>query len=1101
MSLHAAGSVKAGLIVFGLAWMWFWLPLGGASVLAAEPDQGVLRVVGDENYPPYLFRDQDGQPAGYLVDLWRLWETKTGVPVRIEVASWAEAQRKLLRGDADVIENIYRTPEREPNYDFSAPYATLPVAIYSHEAIRGIKDVDSLRGFQVGVMDGDACVDHLLRAGITHLRLYPDYTTLIQAALAEEIKLFCLDEYPANYYMYRLQAQKVFRKAFDLYRGEFHRAVRKGNTDTLALVERGMAAITPEERDALQNAWMGQPIHYVDYLRNAGLVAGALLLAWGALLVWTWTLRRRVDAKTEQLRLALDEVDAARKDSEAARDRLELEVARRTADLSAALEEQEALFETATSGIALITDRTLKRCNRRLHELCGWPLGAMIGQGPAIVSPQGSGDIALCDADMVIRSGRIHRREQQLMRRDGSLFWARLTGNAVDVDDGTKGSVWVIDDITAEHAAVEQMRDAKRLAEEAARMKADFLANMSHEIRTPINAIIGLTYLALKTDLTLRQRDYLSKIQESSRHLLGIINEVLDFSKIEAGKLLVEHIDFELESLLHHVANLVAAQAATKDLELIVEVEESTPRRLIGDPLRLSQILTNFANNAVKFTERGEIKIQVKVAESTTSETRLRFEVSDTGIGIAEDLQPRLFESFQQADSSTARRYGGTGLGLTISRSLAKLMGGDIGVESTPGKGSTFWFTATLGVGRDPSTALVPKPHLRGLHVLVADDNESVREVLRHTLRRMTFVVDVVDSGAAAAAKVMQARTDGTPYRVVLIDGQMPGMDGLATAREIRRAAPDDPPYLLLMMAHGRDELIASAAEAGIADILDKPVKPSLLFDRLMQIPGAEDVERPSESPERAGSASAMGAVAGARVLLVEDNPINREVALELLRELDVVDVEVAENGLVALDRLRAGHYDLVLMDLQMPLMDGLTATREIRKLPGCAELPIVAMTANATTGDRMRCLEAGMNDHIPKPIDPGILASTLEYWMRRHDAAASVERPSRDVDTGGQLGVLVNAIGPRLPRGCTLEPPQSAFDPGLLSSICRDLARSLSTDDFASCPLLLEHERLLAFGLPDHFPRIADAVRRFDFVSALSLLREAAASREIPLD
>ena len=1216
MNLHAACSVKPGVLALALAWMWFWLPLGGASVRAAEPDQVVLRVVGDENYPPYLFRDQDGKPAGYLVDLWRLWETKTGVPVRIEVAGWAEAQRRLLRGDADVIENIYRTPEREPSYDFSAPYATLPVAIYSHDAIRGIKDVDALRGFEVGVMDGDACVDHLLRAGITNLHLYPDYTTLIRAAIAEDIKLFCLDEYPANYYMYRLKAQRAFRKAFDLYRGEFHRAVRKGNTDILDLVERGMAAITPEERDALQQAWMGQPIPYVDYLRNAGLVVGTLLLAWGALLVWTWTLRRRVDAKTEQLRLALDEVDAARKDSEAARDRLELEVARRTADLSAALEEQKALFETATSGIALITDRTLKRCNRRLHELCGWPLGAMVGQGAAILCPQGSAAIALGDADLEILSGRIHRREQQLMRRDGSLFWARLTGNAVDVDDRTKGIVWVIDDITAEHAAVEQMRDAKRLAEEAARLKTDFLANMSHEIRTPMNAVIGLTYLALKTDLTPRQRDYLTKIQGSSQHLLGIINEVLDFSKIEAGKLLVEHIDFELESLLHNVANLVAAQAAAKDLELIVEVEESAPRRLIGDPLRLSQILTNFANNAVKFTERGEIKIQVKVAESTTSEIRLRFEVSDTGIGIAEDLQPRLFESFLQADSSTARKYGGTGLGLTISRRLAELMGGEIGVESTPGKGSTFWFTVKLCVGRDPSRVLIPKPDLRGLRVLVVDDNDNAREVLRHLLRSMTFAVDAVASGAAAVAKVMQARTDSTPYRIVLIDWQMPGMDGLATAWEIRRVTLDDPPHLLMITAHGRDELIASAAEAGITDVLIKPVNPSLLFDSLMQILGAEHVETQTESPQRAETASAVHAVAGARVLLAEDNLINQEVALELLRELDVVDVDVAENGLVALDKLRSGQYDLVLMDVQMPGMDGLTATREIRKLPGLAELPIVAMTANSMPGDRERCLEAGMSDHVPKPIDPGILARTLKHWIRRRDDIPSVARPLRDADTlapamgsepassaeiaalreipaldvarglrqslgrealylslletfvrtqadlgariataleaadwstarrlahtlkgvaaqigatalsrsaarlelelrdqppidtlatrlaetGRQLDSLVDAIRPRVLRGCVLESSPSSADPVLLSSVCRDLAGRLAGDDFTVGQLLSEQERLLASAFPNHFPRIADAVHRFDFVSALNLLRVAAATREIAL-
>jgi two-component system, sensor histidine kinase and response regulator len=1204
-------------------WIWISILIGAApawgAAAAEAPEQRVLRVVGDENYPPYLFRNQDGQATGYLVDLWRLWETKTGVAVRIDVANWAEAQRTLLRGDADVIENIYRTPEREPSYDFSAPYADLPVAIYSHDSIQGINDIAALRGFQIGVMDGDACVEHLRREGIINLRLYRDYTDLLMGALAEDIKLFCLDEYPANYYIYRLNAQKTFRKAFELYQGQFHRAVSKGNTAILDLVERGMAAITPQEREALRKIWMGQPLPYSDVLHHAALLVAALALAGVVLLLWTWTLRRRVAAKTRELQHALEAVHAARQESEAARDRLEIEVARRTADLSAALEEQEVLFETATSGIALITDRTLMRCNRRLHEICGWPLGEMVGKPTAIWYPIEGDSNPGGELSAPIRTEQHHRREEQLIRKDGSLFWARLSGNAVDPDDPSKGAVWVIDDIDSERAAVEQMREAKRLAEDAVRLKADFLANMSHEIRTPMNAIIGLTYLTLKTELTTRQRDYLTKIQGSSQHLLGIINDVLDFSKIEAGKLLVEHIDFELEGVLHNVAALIAEQAAAKGLELIIDTDERVPGRLVGDPLRLSQVLINFASNAIKFTEHGEIDIRVEILEATDSDIRLRFAVRDTGIGITAAQQARLFESFRQADSSTTRKYGGTGLGLAICRHLAELMGGEVGVASTFGIGSTFWFTARLGIGADQSRRLLPRPDLRGLRILVVDDNASSREVLTHMLTGMTFVVEAVGSGSAALDRVILAQRAALPYQVVLIDWQMPDMDGLATAWEIRRVALEHPPHLIMITAHGREELIKSAPAAGISDILIKPVSPSLLFDSLMHlltedsaqqdVPALQLDASPGPSPDRPST------IAGARVLLVEDNLINQQVATELLGALGL-QVEIAADGAVALRRVQQDPYDLVLMDIQMPVMDGLAATRAIRKLPGFADLPIVAMTANVMLGDRERCLQAGMNDHIAKPIEPDDLTRVLQQWIAPRGNQASVGRPvgSAEPDATGpdagaapvngvgdsgripgldvtrglrqslgretlygslietfvatqssfdslfgaaleaadassaqrlahtlkgvaaqigatgvadsaarleralrgrattetlrelqlrtsrELDTLLDAIRGQHATALTALPRPTPVDADLLRSVCRDLARSLSDDDFASSQLLTEHADLLSAGLAEQYAVIADAVHRFDFAAALDGLRVAADRHGIAL-
>lgn len=677
--------------VFAVWLLWLSGPVG------AEP--GHLRVVGDNNYPPYLFLDQEGRATGYLVDIWRLWEQKTGVAVTLEARNWAEAQQQLLAGEADVIENIFRTPERESLYDFTAPYATLPVAIYRHASISGIHDEQTLRGFRIGVMAGDACIERLRAEDITDLQLYPTYSALIRGALAEEVKIFCLDEYPADYYLYQLGAHQRFEPAFQLYEGQFHRAVRKGDTATLRLVERGMAAISAAEESAIRRKWMHRPVDYGPLVRSLGLATLLLLVLGLALLAWTQLLRRRVRARTEALSQALAEVQQARRESEAARARLEVEVAERTAALAAAVDEQRAIFDTATSGIALIKDRVLLRCNRRLHEIFGWPLGSMVGQRTRIWYPDEAADAA-GGAPVYARiwAGEPHCREQQLIRHDGSLFWARLSGNAVDARDPGKGTVWVIDDISAEHAAVEQMREARALAEEAARTKSDFLANMSHEIRTPMNSIIGMTHLMLQTEPTARQQGYLSEILQASEHLMGIINEILDFSAIEAGQLKLVRGDFLLGRVLEDVAALIRGPCAAKRLKLSILIDPALPERLIGDPVRLRQILSSYAKNAVKFTERGQISIEASLVARDAQGVELVLAVRDTGIGIDETQRQRLFETFRQADGSISRRYGGTGLGLALARRLAELMGGEVGVESTPGVGSRFWLEARFGL-------------------------------------------------------------------------------------------------------------------------------------------------------------------------------------------------------------------------------------------------------------------------------------------------------------------------------------------------------------------------------------------------------------------
>jgi len=550
---------------------------------------------------------------------------------------------------------------------------------------------------------------------------------------------------------------------------------------------------------------------------------------------------------------------------------------------------------------------------------------------------------------------------------------------------------------------LEKLERSREQAVANSSAKSEFLSNMSHEIRTPMNAIIGLSYLALKTSLTPSQKDYLKRIQVSSQHLLGIINDILDFSKIEAGMLVVDRMPFELDKVLDNVANLIAEKASEKGLELIFEMDKAVPNFLAGDPLRLGQVLINYANNAVKFTEKGEISIRIRTVEETEREVLLRFDVKDTGVGVTEEQKAKLFRSFEQADGSVTRRYGGTGLGLAISKKLATLMGGEVGVESEYGKGSTFWFTARLEKREGARRRFVLAPDLRGRRALVADDNEHARNVILEMLRSMTFEATAVDSGPAAVREAARAAREGADYDIVLLDWQMPGMDGIEAAKEIRALGLRPAPRFAIITAYGREEVITEAEAAGIDDVLIKPVSASILFDAAMHLLGSRGSERREEASAPAMNVGADPGLAGARVLLVEDNDLNQDVALEILRGAGC-SVDLAADGASAVEKARERKFDLVLMDVQMPTMDGITATVEIRKTAGLELLPVIAMTANAMKEDRERCLAAGMNDFISKPIDPDAMFATMRRFYSGGAAAPSPPASARAAAGGAPI-------------------------------------------------------------------------------------------------
>jgi PAS domain S-box-containing protein len=659
--------------------------------------------------------------------------------------------------------------------------------------------------------------------------------------------------------------------------------------------------------------------------------------------------------------------------------------------LEASISRMRSIIDTAVDGIILINSAgVIKEFSPAAEQIFGYSKEEIIGKNVRILMPQEYRERHDQGMFTYLRGGQPHilGTQQELvgLHKNSEVFPMDIAIAEAQIG-GERYFTGIVRNITDRVAAQRVMAEAKEAAEAANQAKSDFLANMSHEIRTPMNAIIGMSHLALLTELDSKQRNYINKVHSSAESLLGILNDILDFSKIESGKLDMEVTEFYLDDVLEQLASLIGYKAEEKGVEMMIDISPEVPNALTGDPLRLGQILLNLSNNAIKFTEsHGEITISVVLQSESSDSVVLHFSVQDSGIGMSGEEQSKLFQPFTQADTSTTRKYGGTGLGLVISKKLTDMMAGEIWVESEPSVGSTFHFTARVGkqAVQPPRQNALP-PELTGLKVLIADDNTSTLIILKGMVGSLGLSADTVESAEEAIAMLCQADSE-EPYDLVLMDWKMPGMDGLEAIRALQRNLRiTHEPRVVVVTAYGYEEVRQAAHDLHLDAVLTKPVTPHALGEGILETMGYTAGGEAGGKSD-GGVLDAAERLQGARVLLVEDNDINQELALELLVN-NGLSVEVANNGAEALEQLAKNRYDGVLMDCQMPVMDGYTATRKIRALPGHKTLPIIAMTANVMAGDREKALAAGMNDHISKPIKVNNMLSTMAKWISGHVA------------------------------------------------------------------------------------------------------------------
>lgn len=940
---------------------------------------------GDNNYPPFEFTDKNGAPAGFNIDLINAIAKETGHKINIILGPWDTMLKQIGSRGIDMLSMLY-SEERDRKFDFSTTNAVISHSVFVRKGslIKSIKDI---KGKEIIVQSGDLMHEFLLSNNLSENPiLVENQSEALKLLSSGKHDCALISKFQGLYFINQLGLDNITPAGPAISPSRYSFAVSEGEYALLATLNEGIYLLKINgEFDRIYNKWFGMEKPESRYITEKELKYTALVLLVLALLsvaafFWSWSLKKKVNKKTRELNNELSERKRAEDALRRSEDRIRLL-------LNSTV---EAIYGVDLNGNCTFCNHGCLRMlgYKNLDELVGRNMHRQIHYKHRDGTPFPEEECLMVRS---VRKGEgVHTDSEVLWRADGACFPAEYWSYPQYSDGVIVGAVVTFLDITERKRAEEEMEKAKEAAEAANMAKSEFLTNMSHEIRTPLNGIIGFTDMLLDTGLDPNQADITNTIKRSGDVLLSLINSILDFSKIESGEIEFEEIEFDPELTAYDVCDMIRPRIGSKPVDLLCHIGDKLPAFVKGDPLRFKQVLTNLMGNAPKFTEKGEIELSIDVEDETDNSVKIHSIIRDTGIGIPEDKLSVIFEPFRQVDSSTTRKFGGTGLGLSICRKIANLMEGDIWVESKPGEGSVFHFTAWFKKTEDTKIRRFAPVSLSGKRVLILDDNRTNLDILTHVLEKAGMNVVSALHGKDVIPALEKSLECEKPFDLLISDIQLPDISGYDVATQVRASGKPFAGILMIAFSSFTGREAKTCKEAGFNGFLSKPIRRDRLFQMIERVL-ADKGNR--EKPDVAGDAQMMTQYSvkedlkhSIRILLAEDNPVNQKLANMMLTKAGY-QVEIAGNGREAVEKYSSSpdDYDIIFMDIQMPEMDGMDATKEIRRR-GYATIPIIALTAHAMKGDREKCIETGMDDYITKPVKRENVFDILEKYVFKRE-------------------------------------------------------------------------------------------------------------------